>query len=341
MIFAKIFSMIEILNKYCDQKLLIKQNHPYLPLIIWNYTPKVQYEKKWDEITLKCRALITDPNGKIIAKSFNKFFNFEELNDIPNEPFDVYEKLDGSLILIFYYQNQWIVSSKGSFTSEHALEAQKIISSWDLEKLDKTKSYSGELIVPWNRIVCDYGNDRKIVLLAKFDSYGNEYSIEKYQPDFEIVKKHNGINDYKNLKKNIKKDQEGFVIKFKSGFRMKIKGEEYLRLHKIVTGISNTTIWEHLRDNRSFEDLLYRVPDEFYSWVQNTKKDLINEYEKIKTWAEFTYKEFDNRKDSAEYFLKQKHPDILFLMLDKKDTSDRIWKLIRPEHSKPFNQNRD
>lgn len=327
--------MIETLNQYYDQKLLAKQNHPTLPLIIWNYTPKVQYENLWDEITLKCRALITDQNGKIIAKSFNKFFNLEELKEIPNEPFEVYEKLDGSLIVLFYYQNQWIVSSKGSFTSDHAIEAQNIISSWNLEKLDKTKSYSGELIVPWNRIVCDYGNSRKIVLLAKFDVLGNEYSIEGYK-DFEIVKKYDGINDYKNLKKMIKNDQEGFVVRFKSGYRMKVKGEEYLRLHKVVTGVSNTMVWEYLKDNKSFDEMLDRVPDEFYQWVQKTKKDLISEYEKIKEWAKSTYKEFDTRKEAAEYFVQQKHPAILFLMLDKKDISDRIWKLIKPKYSNPF-----
>lgn len=327
---------MDTLIYYFEQKLLTKQEHPSLPLIIWNYTPKVQYENLWDEITLKCRALITDQKGNIIAKSFNKFFNIEELKEIPNEPFEVYEKLDGSLIVLFYYQNQWLVSSKGSFTSNHAKEAANIIKSWDLDKLDKTKSYSAELIAPWNRIVCDYGKQRKVVLLAKFDAHGNEYDIEKYKNDFEIVKKYDGIEDYRNLKKIIKNDQEGFVVKFKSGFRMKIKGEEYLRLHKIVTNVSNTIVWEYLKDNKSFDELLDRVPDEFYQWIQNTKKDLASSYKKIEEWANSTYKEFDTRKEAAEYFLKQKYPDILFLMLDKKEVSDRIWKLIKPKYSNPF-----
>jgi RNA ligase len=333
--------MIEVLNRYHEQKLLSKQSHPYLPLIIWNYSPKVQYENLWDEVTLQCRALITNTDGKIIAKSFNKFFNIEQIKEFPKEPFEVYEKLDGSLIVLFHYKDQWIASSKGSFTSDHALEAQKIISSWDLNKLDKSKSYSGELIVPWNRIVCDYGNSRKVILLSKFDTLGNEYNIENYSSNFEIVKKYNGIEDFKSLKKIIQKNQEGFVVRFKSGFRIKIKGEEYLRLHKIVTGISNVAIWEHLKSKKSFDEILDRVPDEFYEWVQKTKKDLISSYEEIVSWANVTYKDFSNRKEAAEYFLKQKHPDILFSMLDKKDPSDRIWKLIKPKHSKPFKQEND
>lgn len=329
-------AMIEVLNRYYEQKLLVKQNHPELPLLIWNYTPKVQYENLWDEVTLKCRALVTDLEGNIVAKSFNKFFNVEELASVPSENFDVYEKLDGSLIVIFYYKDQWVVSSKGSFTSDHAIEAQKIISSWDLNKLDKTKSYSGELIVPWNRIVCDYGDSRKVVLLAKFDVLGNEYDLNEYKKDFEIVKKYDGLNDYRNLKELIEKDKEGFVVRFKSGFRMKVKGKEYLRLHKIVTGVSNILVWENLKENKSFDEILDRVPDEFYTWVQKTKNELLNQYNSILEEANLNYKELGSRKETAEYFLKQKYPAILFAMLDKKDPSDMIWRIIRPQYCSPF-----
>lgn len=328
--------LINILNEYFEKKLLVKQKHHNLPLFIWNYTPKVQYENLWDEVTLKCRALITDDNGYIVAKSFNKFFNIEELSDIPNESFDVYEKLDGSLIVLFFYKEQWIVASKGSFTSEHAIEAHQIISNWDLSKLDKTKTYIGELITPWNRIVCDYGESRKVVLLAKFDINGNEYSIDEYSNNFEIVKRYDGISDYKNLKNLIRNDQEGFVVKFKSGFRMKIKGKEYLRLHKIVTGVSSTLVWENLKENKSFDEILDRVPDEFYNWVETTRKDLLYQYNSILDWVKNTYKELGSRKETAEYFLKQKYPSILFALLDKKDPSDMIWKLIKPTYSNPF-----
>ena len=63
----------------------------------------------------------------------------------------------------------------------------------------------------------------------------------------EIVKRYDGINDFVNIKNLISNDKEGFVIRFKNGFRMKIKGDEYIRLHKIVTNISNRDIWEYLK----------------------------------------------------------------------------------------------
>ena len=56
------------------------------------------------------------------------------------------------------------------------------------------------------------------------------------------------------LQEEIPKDKEGYVIHFKNGFRMKIKGNEYKRLHRILTGISNRDIWAYLRDEKPFPD---------------------------------------------------------------------------------------
>ena len=69
---------LDTLNKYYEQGLLYKQVHPILPLTIWNYTEKVQYESLWDDITLQCRGLVTDTEGNIVARPFRKFFNMEE-----------------------------------------------------------------------------------------------------------------------------------------------------------------------------------------------------------------------------------------------------------------------
>ena len=81
---------INILENYKNKKLIQRQQHPDFPLFIWNYTPQVQYERLWDEITLRSRALVTDFEGNIVGKSFNKFFNIEEIKNLPNESFEIY-----------------------------------------------------------------------------------------------------------------------------------------------------------------------------------------------------------------------------------------------------------
>jgi RNA ligase len=138
--------MLEKLNKYYEDGLLYKQVHPTLPLTIWNYTPKVQYESKWDDVTLMCRGLITNDGGNIVARPWRKFFNMEEGKHTPTTDFEVFEKVDGSCIILFYYNHEWIFASRGSFTSEQSVKAKELSSKYPLHSLDKQKTYIFEII---------------------------------------------------------------------------------------------------------------------------------------------------------------------------------------------------
>jgi hypothetical protein len=155
-----------------------------------------------------------------------------------------------------------------------------------------------------------------------------------------VVKKYDAVQDYKTLKSLISKDREGYVVRFRNGFRMKIKGEEYVRLHRILTGFSNVDIWEYLKDKKDLGEFLDRVPDEFDSWVKNTVKDLVDGYENIEKEYKMYFETISSkkleRKEFAEEAKKFKQPSILFSMLDNRDYSEIIWKLIRPQYSKPF-----
>ena len=192
-----------------------------------------------------------------------------------------------------------------------------------------------------NRIVVDYGDYEGLVLLGTFDNNGKEYDIDIWrQYGFDVVKKYDGIQDYKTLKSSISKEREGYVIKFRSGLRVKIKGEDYVHLHKLLTEFSNAHIWEYLKDKKDITTLLDSVPDEFDSWVKNAVKDLVDKYENIlkdytEIFNELKSKNLDT-KEFAENAKRYEHPSILFSMLNGKDVSPFIWKLIKPEYSKPF-----
>jgi RNA ligase len=194
--------MIEILNRYYQDGWLIKQTHPTLPLTIWNYSQTTQYEGKWDEITLQCRGLVTDTEGNIVARPFRKFFNMEEGKHTPTSEFDVYEKMDGSLIIIFWYDGGWVVASRGSFTSEQAFAAKRIF----FDELDHNFSigitYLFEFTARWNRIVVDYGEKENLTLLGAIRTDdGDEASWEVLKKIGEgarcdVVKKYDGILNY-------------------------------------------------------------------------------------------------------------------------------------------------
>ena len=187
---------------------MVKNDHPTLPISIYNYSRTCQYENNWDEITKSCRGLILDQEGNVIAKGFNKFFNIEEHKpeEIPNEPFEVFEKLDGSLGILFWYQGKWILATKGSFTSDQAVRAKEILKKYNFEPIPKGYTTLVEIIYPENRIVCGYGDEESLIVLSMINnSSGKEldYTSLLYISDetrMPVVKKYDSVHDYKTLK---------------------------------------------------------------------------------------------------------------------------------------------
>ena len=349
--------MLEILEKYHKDGLLHKQTHPTLDLTIWNYSPKVQYERLWDDITVQCRGLVTNSKGEIVARPFKKFFNYEEHKpeEIPNEDYVVYEKMDGSLGILFYYENEWILATRGSFTSPQAIKGKEILDRHDISAWRKDNTYLFEIIYPENRIVVDYKGEEKLVVLGGFHTETGEEIPDSslfwtQDSGFEVVMTYKTWGEgYDLLKEEISKDREGYVIKFKNGFRMKIKGEEYVRLHKILTNFSTKDIWELLKNGEDLGPFLERVPDEFDDWVKRTAMNLRYSFHSIderagKYYDGFRYGKYNDKeveptkKEFAEY-VKQFPKElsaVMFKMWDKNPYDHIIWKLIKPVHEKPF-----
>ena len=346
---------LDILNKYIDEGLIIKQVHPTLRLSIYNYSRECQYNGKWDEYTLNCRGLILDFNGNVIAKPFPKFFNYEEHTplDIPNESFEVYEKLDGSLGIIYNYNGEWYVATRGSFHSDQANKAKEMLDrKYPYQTLIPGRTYLAEIIYPQNRIVVDYGTDEKLVMLGCYDNEtGLEVTIDDMVNDgWDVVMKYKTWGEsYDLLKEEISKDKEGYVIRFSGGFRMKIKGEEYVRLHRILTNFSTKDIWELLKNGEPFEPFLERVPDEFDDWVKRTAMNLRYSFHSIderagKLHDGFRYGKYNDvdpeptKKEFAEY-VKQFPKElsaVMFKMWDKQPYDQIIWQMIKPKYEKPF-----
>jgi len=335
---------LETLHRYCEDGLLYKQTHPSLPLTIWNYTEKVQYEGLWDEVTSMCRGLVTDDKG-IVARPFRKFFNIEEGKHTPTSEFDVYEKMDGSLGILFFYKNEWVFASRGSFTSDQALKFEEIFTKkYNTSHLYHTSTYLFEIIYPENRIVVNYGDTEDVVMLGEINTEtGEELDLGHYTNSiFNVVKKYDGISDYTTLKSMIENNAEGFVVRFSNGDRMKIKGEEYVRLHKVMTNLSTTAVWEVLSNGGSMDDLLKDVPDEFYKKIKEYELELTFLFNSIVSDYFIHFRTIQNKVEEVggdranfAHLAKQYHyPSLLFAMLDGKDIAPIVSKIIKPEFRK-------
>jgi RNA ligase len=307
----------------------------------------------WDDITLNCRGLVLDNEGNVVAKPFPKFFNMEELSDgeIPKESFEVFEKMDGSLGIFFHYNGEWHMATRGSFTSEQAIKGMEIATRNTLY-MDCVPgfTYLFEIIYTENRIVVDYGNEERLVLLSIVNPEGKELPYEEIVDDgWDIVNRYDGVNDYTKLKEMVSNDAEGYVIRFSGGMRMKIKGTEYVRLHRILTNFSTKDIWELLKNGEPLEPFLERVPDEFDKWVKAVVMNLrysfysiderVGKYHDGFRYGKFNDKEVEpTKKEFAEY-VKQFPKElsaVMFKMWDKRPYDYIIWNMLKPKYEKPF-----
>ena len=370
----------EILDRYVSEGWLISQRHPTLPLAIYNYSQSTQYEGHWDEVTLACRGLIVDTEtGEVIVRPFPKFFNYEEVEDqVPWETSEyvyVQEKMDGSLGILFKYKGEWVMATRGSFTSSQALRGMEILKSkYDLSSFIDTIAYLVEIIYPENRIVVKYDSEKITFLGAALNrSYDEECPNDEMNwtttkalfhasgiKEEDVVQTEVYFNDpdkreissfdhsmYISLKEKNLENREGFVLRFyPSNFRCKIKFEDYVALHRIVTQVSSYDIWENLREHgRLPEKFLENVPDEFYDWVKRTEEEVLENFRFTKSLHTAHFNSVKRsgvveRKDFARVFMEVKdsriNSGILFLMLDEKDPDSRIWDMVKPEYSRPF-----
>ncbi len=332
------------LQPFIDEKYIGVQKHPLYDLFIYNYSEKSQYEHRWTDETRQCRGLIMDGQDHIVSRPFPKFHNLEEMGpewQVPAEDFTVMMKMDGSLGISYATAQGVQIATRGSFTSDQALHATKLLQNrysalpWEAEKY----TYLFEIIYPANRIVVDYGDLDDLILLAVIETQtGHDVPLPAWFPNH--VTTYDGITDISTLKGMAKDNEEGFVVRFASGLRIKVKFDEYVRLHRLITGVNARRIWELLASGGSIDELIERVPEEFEAWVRQTAGDLRMRYADIKLdclrFFETHRHLLPDRKAYAVVALQHPHTGILFAMADEKPYDQAIWKLIKPAAERPF-----
>ena len=339
----KLFKYInpEELRKMIDLGYIDIKQHPSERLYIYNYTKKCQFEKMWNDTTEKCRGLIANGDGDIVARPFPKFYNYEEYEDpsvIPDLPFDVYEKLDGSLGILYWIDNTPYIATRGSFTSDQAIHATELLHSklkhaWS--KLDKRKTYLFEIIYPEDLHVITYKDVDNIFLLAVIDTdTGAEETPYNYKGIFSVAE-HYGCWDWREIRNLINGDnREGFVVRFSNGFRIKLKYQEYMRLHFLKAGFTENKIFEYISTGEThfIDEAMELFDEEHRIYYQRIIDSFYKSYNSVKTICKNEYREdFETQKDAALYFNTCSYPAVLFAMRSGKDIEPIIWKIVDKE----------
>ena len=369
---------IDLLKKHLADGVVRGQSHPEYPseLTIWNYTEVAQFDRIWDPVTNICRGLITAgrPGDEIvIARPFRKFHNLNtefvpetmEAN-LPSDIPLVTEKLDGSMGILYHWDNRWRVATRGSFASDQA--------KWATEFLQQTwqENFCApppnllltpivEIIYPDNRIVVDYDYSGLVMTGMVWIEDGKEYSrlaLEEWGRTHHLPVVKRFDKSLAECAGDNVPNAEGYVLSYPStGLKVKVKFEEYCRLHRILTGLNPRSIWEMLvppemlmqqvppegvdptlaeKRRLSVESILNdpKMPVGFIEWFSGWVTHLRSSYAELEKTAKTVFMMrpvSGSRRDIAEFFMQApKHRGILFAMLDGKDYEPTIWKLLKP-----------
>ena len=335
------------------------QESPDGALRLYDYSQSCQFEKNWNEWTLASRGIVVDADDNIVARPFKKFFNWEELIAAGTAPAwppeQIFDKLDGSLGIIYWWNGDWRMNTRGSFQSEQAIKGLEMLRhalrDQDFaEGLRRDCTHLVEIIYPTNRIVVDYGGLEALVYLG---SVVNETGENLWVDEMEIfhLPMEYRAERLEQLYDEKQQDREGYVLKWPDGTRAKIKFEEYKRLHRIITGVNERAIWEMLSEGKELNELLDKVPDEFFAWVEKTASGLRDQFNKIAREADEAYAEIMSgimhlheaepdekaRKKIVAMAVKD-HPmaPLLFQLHARKSIGWNVWRMIRPAANKPY-----
>lgn len=333
---------------YITEGLVTERAHPENPAIrIFNYTPECQFSRKWDDITIQCRGLIMDiTTNEILARPFAKFFNYDEHlalgGTIPDEIPVITDKLDGSLGIMYTLDGKPWIATRGSFESEQAVWATDW---WRTNKGEEPYgndiTYLFEIIYPQNRIVVNYNFSGLVHLASIETSTGRTVDAMLPVQKVKTLNPHLEIEYIKTLDPN---NEEGVVIHYPvADLRLKVKYATYVKLHKVMTGLSEKGIWELLQEkgiDLSPEEVVQDVPDEFFGWLTSVMDDLKSKYKAIELEAKAAAgfaSSYATRKEQAEFITKHTaYPGVAFKALDGDNYSQVIFKMIRPHGLSTF-----
>ena len=334
---------------------ILRQVHPTLPLSIYNYSQDATFDNVWNHETMTCRGLIVDREDNVIARPFRKFFNLNDIRqpgtmeaNLPKTAPTVTEKMDGSLGIYWIYRGYEGIATRGSFTSEQSQWATRYLKNYWSTKF-YTIACDGftpvfEIIYHENRIVVDYDFEGLILLSVIRNSDGSEIArpelVEMFKGiGFPLVREFN-----KSLAQIVSenvKNSEGYVLCWPGKtpgipHRVKAKFPDYMRLHKLITGVSPKSLHRMLMEGHDpISAMGEGLPSTFVEWMEHWTKLFHDEYDRILKSSTDIYNDLESksshytRKQIAEEFLKHlEFKSVLFLMLDKRPVEEQVWKQV-------------
>lgn len=338
------------LEKLVEDYKIVATHHESEPLVILNYD---MIESPKNELfTHECRALTLDKRDwSIVGRAFHRFFNYGEMPEITGgfdwTHFEASTKEDGSLMVMYHYNGEWRVNTRGSFAKGKICEGGptweelfwKCIDKNTVEELlNKEYSFVFELCSMYNKVVRAYP-EPKVFLLGIFSNKPERVmdwpsgvittiakelgvsapTVHKFNSDKEVI-------DFL-ANSDLDATFEGFVLRDYSGLRLKIKNARYVALHHLK-GNGNLFLAKNLLPlilaGDDEETLVYfpEAKERFRTFKEIVETEKAN---LLKIWEEA--KEIASQKDFAQYIVpKTRLASILFDARKLGVSPQEVWK---------------
>ncbi|ARF10749.1 RNA ligase [Hokovirus HKV1] len=282
----------------------------YPNLILFKYNQvKSPFQEK---IVQESRGIILDEanNYNIVSYPYDKFFNYNEpmgidiTKQLDWSNIKIYEKLDGSLMTLYYYNNEWSVATSGTPDASGSTNtgdnkntfADLFWSTWNNLNYslpnDTTKCYIFELVSPENRIIVAYQKYDIILHGVRCLITLNELDPEYYANinNWQLVKSYNmaSLEEVLNASNKLNPiESEGYILCDNKFNRCKIKSTKYIQIAYKLNGGSDNVIIDIIQKNEQ-DEVLNSFPELSekyikYKLIYEEQKKLINDtYQKNK-----------------------------------------------------------
>ena len=252
--------------------------HPQWPnLLQFTYDQIAAADHKFHPVVVESRGLILDQdqNWHVVAHPFNRFFNQGETGaaDIDWSTARVQEKLDGSLMIVYWYAGAWQVATKGSpdaggNVGEHSFTFAELF--WRIADTPLTYNlipgwtYCFELTSQYNRIVTQQSdNTGNLTLIGVRDQDGAEHPVALWAHCWDVVREFDLSSAADVLAAADALDpayQEGYVVVDQHWRRIKIKSPRYVLIHHLKDSLHTRGLIELVQRGEDSEVFAY-FPD--------------------------------------------------------------------------------
>lgn len=272
---------------YCQENGAIIKDNKELNLNIIKYDKKLSNMD--NENIPKCRGIITDSGSNIICFPPIKSIDLNTfLNKYPLEECSIEEFVDGTMINLFYYMDNWHISTRSNigakcrwYSKKHFSELFEEANYINYDNLDESLFYTFVLQHPENRIVKEYTKPNIVLVSVGYINndnleYKNIYELNE-SLNVNVPEKYtfSSVEEILNFIEKRDFNFQGVVIK--NGInRTKIRNQNYNYVKNLRGNNKNIKyLYFSLRQNMFLSEYLRFFP-EYTELFDDFNKDYNN-----------------------------------------------------------------